>query len=82
MLGEEREKAPENGAVASLPKTAYILSIPGGALMGIIPAVILARIAELAESETTELFHAFDGASTGQIILTGLNIPADDGSGR
>jgi hypothetical protein len=58
-------------------KTINILFIPGGAMFGIIPAVVLARLEELTETPTTDLFQVMDGVSTGSILVGGLNVRDD-----
>ncbi len=56
-------------------RTIFILYLPGGAMLGIVPAVVLARLEELTESPAAELFQVFDGVSTGSILVAGLNSP-------
>lgn len=61
-------------------RTIFILYIPGGAMLGIIPAVVLARLEELTETPTAELFQAFDGVSTGSVLAAGMNVPGMTGA--
>lgn len=58
-------------------RTIYILYVPGGAMHGIIPAVILSRLEELAETPSANLFQVLNGVSTGSIIVGGLSIRTD-----
>ncbi len=55
-------------------RTIFILYIPGGAMLGIIPAMVLARLEELTETPAIELFQVVDGASTGSILAAGMNV--------
>ncbi len=55
-------------------KTIFILYIPGGAMLGIIPGVVLARLEELTETPAIELFQVTDAVSTGSILVAGMNI--------
>lgn len=64
-----------------------ILSIDGGGIRGLIPAVILQELSERlhAAGKTGELWEYFDliaGTSTGGIIAAGLTAPHPDDSGR
>lgn len=54
-------------------RTVFILFIPGGAMLGIIPAMVLDRIEKLAETPAAELFQVMDAVSTGSIIVSGVN---------
>lgn len=61
--------------------TAYILFIPGGAMMGIIPAMVLSHIEKLTETPASQLFQVMDAVSAGSIIVSGVNtddITAED----
>lgn len=59
-----------------------ILSIDGGGIRGLIPALVIAAIEERTGKHATQLFDFFAGTSTGGIIALGLNLPAEDGSPR
>ena len=59
-----------------------ILSIDGGGIRGLIPALVIAAIEERTGKHSTELFDFFAGTSTGGIIALGLNVPQHDGSPR
>lgn len=52
-----------------------ILSIDGGGIRGIIPAVLLAEIESRVKRPIAELFHLVAGTSTGGILALGLTIP-------
>lgn len=52
----------------------YILYVPGGAVLGIIPSMILARLEELTETPAIHLFQATDGVSTGGLIAGSMNV--------
>src|SRR3989338_6601734 len=52
-----------------------VLSIHGGGVKGIIPAVILHNITTRAGRPVTELFDYIIGTSVGGIIATALTIP-------
>lgn len=53
--------------------TVFILFIPGGAMLGIIPSMVLNYIEELTETPAAELFQVMDAVSTGSIIVSGIN---------
>jgi len=55
-----------------------LLSIDGGGIRGIIPAMILTHIEEVTQKPIHELFHLIGGTSTGGILCLGLaaGIPA------
>ena len=59
--------------------TRKILSIDGGGIRGIIPALILSKIESIKNKPVCELFDLIAGTSTGGIIALGLT--ADDGQG-
>ena len=56
-----------------------ILSIDGGGIRGIIPAVVLAEIEQRSGKRICELFDMFAGTSTGGILTLALAAPAADG---
>jgi hypothetical protein len=56
-----------------------ILSIDGGGIRGIIPAMVLARIEELTGKPISELFDLIAGTSTGGILALGLTRPGAGG---
>ncbi|HUA20564.1 MAG TPA: patatin-like phospholipase family protein [Bryobacteraceae bacterium] len=57
-----------------------ILSIDGGGIRGIIPAVLLAEIEERTGRPIAELFDLVAGTSTGGILALGLTIPKARGA--
>lgn len=57
-----------------------ILSIDGGGIRGIIPALVLAQIEENTGKSTAETFDLIAGTSTGGILALGLS--KDDGGGK
>jgi len=52
-----------------------ILSIDGGGIRGIIPAIVLAEIEKRTRRTIASLFHLIAGTSTGGILALGLSIP-------
>ncbi len=59
-----------------------VLSIDGGGIRGIIPALVLADIERRTKRPASELFDLIAGTSTGGIIALGVSVPADDGKPR
>src|SRR5260370_467503 len=55
-----------------------ILSIDGGGIRGIIPAVVLAEIERLTNRPIAELVHLVAGTSTGGNLAVGLTVPGPD----
>jgi len=58
-----------------------ILSIDGGGIRGIIPALVLAEIERRANRPIAALFDLIAGTSTGGILALGLAIPKTPGAG-
>jgi uncharacterized protein len=56
-----------------------VLSIDGGGIRGIIPAMILAEIERRTGKRTAEVFDLVAGTSTGGILALGLTKPGQDG---
>ena len=52
-----------------------ILSIDGGGIRGIIPAMVLAEIERRTKRSTASLFDLIAGTSTGGILALGLSVP-------
>ncbi|RDD33827.1 Patatin [Wolbachia endosymbiont of Cylisticus convexus] len=50
----------------------YILSVDGGGIRGIIPAIILAEIEKRARRTIAKIFDLMAGTSTGGIVVAGL----------
>ena len=59
-----------------------VLSIDGGGIRGIIPAVFLAEIERRTKRATVELFDLVAGTSTGGILALGLNKPDLNSKGK
>ncbi len=55
-----------------LNMTKYILSVDGGGIRGIIPAIILAEIEKRARKTISQIFDLMAGTSTGGIVVAGL----------
>jgi hypothetical protein len=62
--------------------TVRILSIDGGGVRGMIPAVVIAALERAAGKPVAELFDIVAGTSTGGIIATGLTHPTKPLSGQ
>ncbi|CAF1328847.1 unnamed protein product [Didymodactylos carnosus] len=58
--------------------TYNILSIDGGGMRGLIPALWLAEIERKTKRPCADLFHMMAGTSTGAIIAAGLSVPQSD----
>jgi uncharacterized protein len=56
-----------------------VLSIDGGGIRGIIPAMVLAEIERRTGKRTAEVFDLVAGTSTGGILALGLTKPGRDG---
>ena len=59
-----------------------ILSIDGGGIRGIIPALILSEIEQRTGKPISDLFDLVAGTSTGAILATALSLPSGDISGK
>jgi patatin-like phospholipase/acyl hydrolase len=60
-----------------------ILSIDGGGIRGIIPALVLAEIEYLTKRPASQLFDLIAGTSTGGIIALGVTVPREaEGAGK
>lgn len=59
-----------------------ILSIDGGGIRGIIPAVWLMEIERKLQQPISSIFHVIAGISTGAIVAAGLSVPSDTQAGR
>jgi len=62
-------------------ETVKILSIDGGGIRGIIPAMLLAEIERRTGRAACELFDLIAGTSTGGIIALGVTVPDTSGPG-
>ena len=56
-----------------------VLSIDGGGIRGLIPALVLAEIERRTGRRTAEMFDLIAGTSTGGILACGLTRPGPDG---
>jgi patatin-like phospholipase/acyl hydrolase len=59
-----------------------VLSIDGGGIRGVIPAVMLAEIERLTQRPACQLFDLIAGTSTGGIIALGVTVPDPGASDR
>lgn len=57
-----------------------VLSIDGGGIRGLIPALVLAEIERRTGRRTADMFDLIAGTSTGAILACGLTRPGPDGS--
>jgi patatin-like phospholipase/acyl hydrolase len=59
-----------------------VLSVDGGGIRGLIPAMVLADLEERTGKHTADLFDLIAGTSTGGIIALALTVPGPDGRPR
>jgi patatin-like phospholipase/acyl hydrolase len=59
-----------------------VLSVDGGGIRGLIPAMVLADLEERTGKHTAELFDLIAGTSTGGIIALALTVPGPEGRPR
>lgn len=59
-----------------------ILSIDGGGIRGIIPALVIAHLEQKAGKPASELFDLMVGTSTGGMLALGLALQDQDGRPR
>lgn len=59
-----------------------VLSIDGGGIRGIIPALVLADLERRTGRPVADTFDLVAGTSTGGILALGLTVPGDDGQPR
>jgi uncharacterized protein len=59
-----------------------VLSVDGGGIRGVIPAMVLADLEERTGRHTAELFDLIAGTSTGGIIALALTVPGPEGKPR
>jgi patatin-like phospholipase/acyl hydrolase len=62
-----------------MSKTFRILSIDGGGIRGIIPAVMMMELEKRAGQPISQMFDLIAGTSTGGILALGLTKPGPDG---
>src|SRR5690554_4752392 len=70
------------GMAEGSPSMFRILSIDGGGIRGVIPAMVLTAIEEKAGRPIADLFDLIAGTSTGGIIAVGLAVRDDRGKPR
>lgn len=56
-----------------------ILSIDGGGIRGLMPAIVLAAIEDASGARIADLFDCIAGTSTGAILAAGLTVPNEIG---
>jgi uncharacterized protein len=62
-----------------MPERRFVLSIDGGGMRGIVPALVLADIERRTGKRIAELFDLVGGTSTGGLLALGLLKPGGDG---
>ncbi len=75
VLGQETQpdkREQVNKIIKYLNMIKYILSVDGGGIRGIIPAIILAEIEKRTRRTIAEIFDLMAGTSTGGIVVAGL----------
>ena len=79
LFSSEKEKARPARTLRAKEdvETIRILSVDGGAIRGMCPAVILAAIEEQAGQPISEMFHVIGGTSVGCILTSCLSMPAN-----
>jgi len=60
-----------------MPEVKRVLSIDGGGIRGLIPALVLAEIEKQTGKAIADMFDLIAGTSTGGILAMGLTIPGD-----
>ena len=65
-----------------MPKPVKVLSIDGGGIRGLIPAMVLAEIEKRTGKRIAQLFDLIAGTSTGGILALGLTKPGAGGKPR
>ena len=65
---------------ADQPRIRRVLSIDGGGIRGIIPALVIAHLEKKSRKPAIELFDLMVGTSTGGIVALGLSLPGEGGS--
>ena len=63
-----------------MQNTVRILSIDGGGIRGIIPAVVLSRLERQTGQRVADLFDLVAGTSTGGILALGVTRPGPGGA--
>lgn len=65
-----------------MAETRKILSIDGGGIRGLIPAMVLERLEEMTGRPASRMFDLIGGTSTGGILALGLVTPDEEGAPR
>jgi len=79
MKVEEKSTRPAGAFSFLVAKTVRILSIDGGGIRGILPAMLLAWLERRTGQPVSQLFDIVAGTSTGGILALGLTRPNGDG---
>lgn len=59
-----------------------VLSVDGGGVRGIVPAMVLAEIERRTGKKSADLFDVVAGTSIGSVLAVGVTVPGDDGRPR
>lgn len=62
------------------PLTRWVLSIDGGGIRGVIPALVIAYLEQRTQRRVADLFDLVAGTSTGGILALGLTQPSGSGT--
>ena len=62
------------------PLTRWVLSIDGGGIRGVIPALVIAYLEQRTQRRVADLFDLVAGTSTGGILALGLTQPSESGT--
>jgi len=63
------------------PEAVRVLSIDGGGVRGLLPAMVLAQLEARTGRPVAQLFDLVAGASTGAVLALGLTVPGDKPGG-
>lgn len=73
-------EVPDNEEIIPEPKTIVnVLSIDGGGIRGVIPAIFLEELEQRTGKRIVELFDLIIGTSTGAILAMGVTCPGETG---
>lgn len=75
LLRQAHGEEPQREAVR-------VLSVDGGGVRGIVPALVLAEIERRTGRHAAELFDVLAGTSIGAVLSVGVTVPGDDGKPR
>jgi patatin-like phospholipase/acyl hydrolase len=89
MPGPSSQGRSSRGSVLSrlhgeqpAPDSVRILTIDGGGVRGIIPAVVLGEFEKRTGHHPSELFDVIAGTSTGSLLAVSMTVPGADGRPR